>query len=184
MTEDLTDAKRDDAADLLQTVTKHGKEARRQIRPGMPELLMLLAGWSWGRLTSVLTEHDSFVRTLLVLGAVVLLLDASAWVHRRDDLGTGVSTPTWFIAGFIFSVSAITGYAAHGDARQLMLALELVGACALIGALHRSALLLIFAGVMAILTATQIWPLVVMVPMCIGSLELGGWIMTKVMEPK
>ena len=182
--DDLTDAQRDDAADLLDVVAKNRNATRNVIRPGVTELFVLFAAWCCGRLPSIGREDSSFVRTVLVIGAVVMVIEAALWLRRRANLGAEVVDRTWFYAGFVFTWSVLMGLDLHGDARQWTLVGGFVVACAVFGAMLRSAILLLAAAAMLIASATQIWPLVVATPIYLGCMALGYSFQEKVMGHK
>ena len=184
MTDDLTDAQRDDAADLLKVVDKNRKATRKLLKPGLPELFMLAAAWAFGRLPSIGSEQSGFSRSTLVIGAVVLIVDAILWVQRRENLGSEVGNRTWFYAGAVFAWSILVGLDFAGDARQWALAGGFIFACTVIGGMHRSVVLLGMAAAMLIASATQIWPLVITLPIFPGYVALGYSFGKKVIGPK
>jgi hypothetical protein len=182
MTEDFTDAKRDDAADLLDVVAKHRKRARSFVQPGgLPELFSLFAGWSAGRLAS-LPKESSFIKGLLVLGVVALLVDTAVWINRRASFGVEFGSRASFYAGALFGWSIVTGLGFAGDARQLLLALGFVVVCVLLGAHDKSPLLFVVAAVMLALAVAQLWPLVIGVPLYVGCLGAGFALMDRIMR--
>ncbi len=181
MAEDFTDAKREDAADLLGVVGTHSKAARQILRPGLPELFFLFAGWSVGRLPSIQRE-TSFVKTSVVMGAVALVIDTAVWVNRRRSLGAEVDNRAWFFAGGLAAWSAVVGLGLHGDARQLALALAFVFAALVLAILDRSGELLVVGFAMFALTIFHLRPLVVVAPMSFGSMGLGWALMERTMK--
>ncbi|MEY2470593.1 MAG: hypothetical protein QOF21_3291 [Actinomycetota bacterium] len=181
VTDDLADAKRDDAADLLDVVAKNSQATRKLLKPGLPELFMLSAAWVFGRLPSLGSDKSGFSRSTLVIGAVVLLADAALWIRRRVNLGSEVGNRTWFYAGALFAWSILVGLDFDGDARQWALAGAFIFACVVIGGMHRSVVLLGMAAAMLIASATGIWPLVITLPIFPGYVALGYSFQKKVM---
>ena len=173
MAEDLTDAKRDDAADLLDVVAKNRKVARGIVRPGMPELLNLFAAGSCGRIASW-SREGSFSRGLLILGAVALVADAAYLFTRRGRFGVEVNFVDGFWAGVLFWTTVLLGRQLHGDDRQLVLAISFIGCALAVAAIRRTWLLVVAAAIVGILTAAQAWPLVVATPLLIGC-AVAGW---------
>ena len=184
MTDDLTDAKREDAADLLDVVAKNTKATRKLLRPGLPELFVLSATWVFGRLPSLGSEDGGFSRSTLAIGSVVLLADAALWIRRRVNLGSEVGNRTWFYAGALFAWSILVGLDFDGDARQWALAGAFIFACVVIGGMHRSVVLLAMAVAMLIASATGIWPLVITLPIFPGYAALGYSLGEKVFGQK
>ena len=181
MTEDFTDAKRDDAADLLDVVAKNRKATKGLLTPGFPELFTLFAGWAAGRLPS-LTKETSFIKSLLVFGAVALVIDAAVWIRRRKALGSDVGDRVWFYCGALFSWSLVVGLGFDGDTRQLLLGLAFVAACVVIAGTYRSVPILLVGIAMLVMSLAQLWPLVVGAPMVLGSAGLGYSSMDRIMK--
>ena len=181
MAEDFTDAKRDDAADLLDVVAQNRRATRSLVKPGVPEVFMLFAPWACGRLLSLPKEHGSTARAMLVLGAVVLLANAAMWVRRRNQAGFEVDNATWFTSGLLLSTSACAGLFLDGDTRQFVLAALFIAACIVIAVMRRSRLMAVVAVVMVLVTSTQNWTLAIATPLWLGGFALGFSIMDNVL---
>jgi len=182
--DDLTDAQRDDAADLLDVVAKNSTATRKLLKPGLPELFMLSAAWVFGRLASIGREEGGFSRSSLVFGAVVLIIAAALSNRRRENLGSEIGGRTWFYGGAVFAWSIIAGLDFDGDARQWAIAGAFILACTVVGGMHRSVVLLGMAAAVLIASATGIWPLVIIVPIIPGYVALGYSLGEKVFGPK
>lgn len=147
-------AHEDDAADLLKVVKDSSTSVREALTPGVPELTLLLAAWSLGRLTTY-SDQGGFTKVFLVVAVLWYPLDALSRARARRTLGGDISVFTWAIAAAVLVSTLLGGVLLDGSASKIVVSAAFGAGCFLVGARYRSVILLVIGGAMLTGEATQ-----------------------------
>ncbi len=147
-------AHEDDAADLLKVVKDSSTSVRDALTPGHPELLLLVAAWSFGRLVTF-SDQSGFQKVFLVLAVLWYPFEALNRARKRRTLGSDISSFTWAIAAVVLLATFVGAVSLDGSARDIVGGLTIGLGCIIVGARYRSVILLGIGGPVLIAEATQ-----------------------------
>ena len=140
-----------DAAALLNSVKDRQSTVRLYTeRGGLPDAMAIVVAQGLGVFADPWQLDYSAVR--IGVGLVSLLVAVGAttlFMRHRRNLGGVVGRPTWVLAAAVFVGNVIAYQTISGDARELARAALLGAALIGLGAIYRSALLLLIGGMAA-----------------------------------
>jgi hypothetical protein len=160
----MSDNQTTDAASLLDAVKRNQSAVRVYTeKGGLVDFMALVAAQGLGTFADPGRVDYSTPR--LITAAIALFAfvpTVLVYMRRRHNFGGTVGLLTWLGAGAVFVANIVAFHAAHGDARELIRSLTLGVALLAVGAVYRSAPLVLLGGAMTIAVpgSTLGWPLV------------------------